>query len=229
MKNSTTDNYVDRIDRVVAFLNTQVDNSPSLGELAEIAAISPFHFQRVYRAVTGESPAGALRRLRLAKACVILQTSNMTITEIAFEVGYDSSQAFAKSLREVTGFTATELRSQADTLMSIIETLSKSPPREDGSSQILDVKLLSIEPFKVIAHRNVGPADELFQAFGYLCEWAEKKGLAKNMSGIYGIPIDDSRDVEPGEYRFDCCFNLGKTQQPKRVLQKRDLVVVYTR
>lgn len=210
MKSSTEENYIERIDRVIQFLNKQVDNTPSLEKLADVAAISPFHFQRIYRAVTGESPAQTIRRLRLAKACVILQASKNTITDIAFAVGYDSSQAFAKALRETTGFTATELRSQPEILVSLIDTLSNSPVRESSSDKILEVKLVSIDPFKVIAHRHVGPADALFQAFGFLFNWVEEKGFAGNMMGIYGIPIDDSRDVELDEYRFDCCFNLGE-------------------
>lgn len=64
MKTSTEQNYIHRIDRVIEFLSTHVDNSLSLEKLAAVAAISQFHFQRVYRAVTGEFPSKTLRRLR---------------------------------------------------------------------------------------------------------------------------------------------------------------------
>ena len=47
MKPSTQKSYFDRIDRVVGYINQQVEATPSLAELADIAAISPFHFHRV--------------------------------------------------------------------------------------------------------------------------------------------------------------------------------------
>jgi len=210
MKTSTEQNYINRIDRVIEFLSTHVDNSRSLEKLAAVAAISQFHFQRVYRAVTGESPSKTLRRLRMAKASILLQESKLTITEIAFEVGYDSSQAFAKAFRDTTGTTASKLRAQPDKLADIITSLSNPPERKNNSKQILDVKVVSIEPFKVIAYRNVGSQDGLFRSFGYLYSWGEKKGLAESMQGIYGIPIDDSRNETTNDNRFDCCFNFGK-------------------
>ena len=66
MKSSTQKSHYERIERVVDFLSDQVDNNPTLEALADVAAISPFHFHRVYRAVTGETPSATLRRLRLA-------------------------------------------------------------------------------------------------------------------------------------------------------------------
>ena len=73
MKSSTRESHYERIERVVGFLSNQVDNNPSLETLADVAAISPFHFHRVYRAVTGETPSATLRRLRLTKACFLLK------------------------------------------------------------------------------------------------------------------------------------------------------------
>ena len=102
MKTSTKDSYIERIDRVVGHLNKQLKATPSLQDLAHIAAISPFHFHRVYRAITGETPHGTVRRLRLARAAVMLRTSDKSVTDIAFDVGYESSQSFSKAFREVT-------------------------------------------------------------------------------------------------------------------------------
>ena len=93
MKPKTQDTYVRRIDQVVGYLNKQVESSHTLKELADIAGISPFHFHRVYRAITGETPSGTIRRLRLARAAVMLNETQKSITEIAFDVGYESSQA----------------------------------------------------------------------------------------------------------------------------------------
>jgi AraC family transcriptional regulator len=130
MKSSTEDSYFERIQRVVGFLSHQVGNNPSLDVLADVAAISPFHFHRVYRAITGETPSGTLRRLRLAKACSLLQDTAQPVTQIAFDVGYDSSQSFGRAFRSATGYSASEIRKDPTALSRVLKKLSspRVPP-----------------------------------------------------------------------------------------------------
>ncbi len=212
MKPKTKDSYIERIHRVVDHLNQRVEATPTLQELADIAGISPFHFHRVYRAITGETPSGTLRRLRLARAAVMLKDTQKPVTDIAFDVDYQSSQAFAKAFREVTGFSASVLRQEPHKLEAVIEDLS-SPPKQT-TRKMLEVRLVSVDPLKVIASRHVGPHKGLFKVYGGLIRWAEKTGRAKGFTGIYGIPIDDPRGVPEEECRFDCCFDFGPNVQP---------------
>ena len=206
-----TASYAERIDRIVRFLNEQVESAPSLQDLADVAQISPFHFHRVYRAVTGETPSGTLRRLRLARAVAMLRDTNKPVTEIAFDIGYESSQAFSKALRQVTGCSASELRKDRGKLDALAKEMAGAPKRTEGSK--LEVRLVSVEPFRVIAARHVGRPEGLFAAFGALFEWGEKSGYLDDYRGIYGIPIDDPRDEEGA--RFDCCFDFGPTAKPQ--------------
>jgi AraC family transcriptional regulator len=209
MKSSTQQSYHERIARVVGYLSNQVSNNPSLETLADIAAISPFHFHRVYRALTGETPSSTVRRLRLARACVLLRDTQKPVTEVAFEVGYDTSQSFAKAFRAATGFTPTAIRKDLSSLNKVLEELAKPADGPAQTSRDPEVKVVSVEPFKVIASRHVGPHKGLFKAYGELFHWAETTGLVERFRGIYGIPIDDSREVPEGECRFDCCFDFG--------------------
>ncbi len=209
MKSSTAASYHERIARVIGFLSKQVDTNPSLETLADIAAISPFHFHRVYRALTGETPSSTVRRLRLAKACVLLRDTQKPVTEVAFDVGYDSSQSFAKAFRAATGFTPTAIRKDLPSLNRVLQELGNPSEASTQNSRDLEVKVVSVEPFKVIASRHVGPHKGLFKAYGELFHWAEATGLVERFRGIYGIPIDDPRDVPEGECRFDCCFDFG--------------------
>ena len=212
------DTYSERIDRVVEYLNEQVKLTPTLQDLAAAAQISPFHFHRVYRAVTGETPAGTLRRLRIARALTMLRDSAKPITEIAFDVGYESSQAFSKAFRQLAGCSATQARANLQKLESLLDELSGTPgPAADAK---LEVRLVSVKPFKVIASRHVGPPDGLFTVFGDLFNWAEKKGLLEDYRGIYGIPIDDPREQSDEGPRFDCCFDFGPQAESGKQYQQ---------
>lgn len=204
-------NYAERIDRIVRFLNEQVESTPSLQDLADVAEISPYHFHRIYRAVTGETPAGTLRRLRMARAIAMLRDTSKPVTEIAFDIGYESSQAFSKALRQMTGSSASELRRDRSKLDALAQTMAGAPQRPKRSE--LEVRLVSVEPFRVIAARHVGRPEGLFAAFGALFEWGEKSGFLQDYRGIYGIPVDDPRDEE--DARFDCCFDFGPNAKPE--------------
>lgn len=214
MKPSTQKSYIERIDRVIDYLSEQVEGAPSLEDLANVAAISPFHFNRVFRAMTGETPSATVRRLRLARAATLLKSTSKPVTEIAFDVGYETSQSFSKAFREATGFSASDLRAAPEKLEAVIKNLAAPKPSLRKSDTSLDVKVVSVEPFKVIAARHLGPHKGLFKAYGEFFAWAEKSGLVESFKGIYGIPVDDPRGVPENECRFDCCFDFGADVKP---------------
>lgn len=202
-----TENYFERINRVVELLNDQVESSHSLQGLADAAQISPFHFNRVYRAATGETPFGTLRRLRIARALVLLRDTGKPVTEIAFDVGYESSQAFSKGFRRLTGHNATTIRQDRQQLNALIDDLSGVPGSVEEAG--IEIRLVSVEPFKVIAARHVGPPEGLFTVFGGLFNHYQETGHLDDFRGIYGIPIDDPRDLSGDGPRFDACFDFG--------------------
>ncbi|WP_223878996.1 helix-turn-helix domain-containing protein [Chitinimonas arctica] len=71
--------------------------------LAAIAHFSPYHFHRLYRAMTGESVAVTVRRARLARAAYHLVEGTASVIDAAAEAGYDNAQSFARAFREMTG------------------------------------------------------------------------------------------------------------------------------
>ena len=60
----------------------------SLGALARVAAFSPFHFHRVFRAVTGETLFGFIQRVRLERSAgALLAVPDRSVLEVALEHG----------------------------------------------------------------------------------------------------------------------------------------------
>lgn len=68
----------------------------SLDELAAEAQLSTFHFARMFKQSVGMPPRVYLTRLRMEKACELLEHTSLPITEIAYEVGYSSNQVLAR-------------------------------------------------------------------------------------------------------------------------------------
>ncbi len=96
MKPSTERSYAQRIARVVEAIVADPGAPHTVESLAAVAHLSPYHFHRIYRALTGESIAATVQRVRLARAAHRLTGAGEPVSTVALEVGYDSPQAFAR-------------------------------------------------------------------------------------------------------------------------------------
>jgi AraC-like DNA-binding protein len=71
--------------------------------LAKVAHVSPAHFSRQFRATFGETPHRYLQRRRVERAMELLRESDRPVTEICFDVGFNSLGTFSRMFREVVG------------------------------------------------------------------------------------------------------------------------------
>ncbi|ANS74376.1 AraC family transcriptional regulator [Paenibacillus yonginensis] len=103
----------ERLAAEVNRLLKQGINGPiTLQEIADMLAISPFHLQRLYKRVTGSTPAVYLQELRLAEAKIRLESGDDagTIAAVAKAVGYRSHSHFTAWFSQETGMTPSEYR-----------------------------------------------------------------------------------------------------------------------
>ncbi len=82
--------------RSVDLMRARLSEDISLDELAIEAKLSPFHFARMFKQSVGVPPRVYLTRLRVEKACELLEQTDLPVTEIALEVGYSSNQVLAR-------------------------------------------------------------------------------------------------------------------------------------
>jgi AraC family transcriptional regulator len=128
----------------------------------------------------------------------------------------------ASTIRSVTGHSASSIRNQQDALDSQLGQLATSVNPKAGQDKNIEVKVVSVDPFEVVANRYTGEHKGLFAAYGELFTWAQEQGLVEQFRGIYGIPIDDPRDT-PDDCRFDCCFDFGPNAETGQRYQKEKL------
>jgi AraC family transcriptional regulator len=96
--------------RCVDFMHGRLSEDISLEELAAEAQLSQFHFARMFKQSVGVPPRVYLTRIRMDKACELLEKTNLSVTEIALEVGYGSNQAFARVFLKERNMTPTSYR-----------------------------------------------------------------------------------------------------------------------
>jgi len=105
--------YTARVNRVIDYIEANISEDLSLKELADVAHFSPFHFHRIFRGMVGETLNDFIQRIRVEKAAAkLVLNPKKSVTEIAFECGFSSSSAFARSFRETYGMSASDWRSR---------------------------------------------------------------------------------------------------------------------
>jgi AraC-like DNA-binding protein len=99
-----------RIRRSVELMHTQLDQDLTLKALAAASYLSPFHFARLFKKLTGLSPHNYLASIRATRAQLLLAETDLSVTEIGARVGYLSGSHFTKAFRIATGATPREFR-----------------------------------------------------------------------------------------------------------------------
>ena len=173
--------YERRLLRVLAYIHDNPAGDLSLDTLADVAAMSRFHWHRVFHAMTGETCAEAVRRIRLHRAACWLVQTDWPVAEIAGKAGYAGTQSFSRAFSGAYGEPPTAFRTRGD----LIAPLSRKPK---GESPMFDVTVETRAPMRLAAVTHTGPFIEIGSAFERVSALFTTRGLwpqARGMAGLY--------------------------------------------
>lgn len=86
---------------VIDYIEKNLENDLTLEQIAEYAGYSRFHLNRMFKEETGLTIHKYIQTRRLTLAAEKLVTSQIPVSQIAYEAGYESQQAFSAAFREV--------------------------------------------------------------------------------------------------------------------------------
>ena len=99
-----------RIAEVISYLERNYTEPVDLDLLQGVAGMSGSGLLRTFKEATGYAPIDYLIRLRIARACHLLRTTEYPVTEVAFEVGFHDSNYFARQFRSTMGTSPSQYR-----------------------------------------------------------------------------------------------------------------------
>jgi AraC family transcriptional regulator len=105
--------HQERITRTLRRLGTHIDQRHALADLAKLANMSPYHFLRTFKAVTGVTPHQWLLRARLRDAARRLSETREPVTGIALQTGFEDLSNFIRSFRAEFGLSPQRYRAVA--------------------------------------------------------------------------------------------------------------------
>jgi len=218
MKNITYNDYVQRINKVVAYINNHLDETLDLKTLANEAALSDFHFHRIFKALKGEAIGGYITRLRLEATARLLRYTALTIEEIAFNIGYETPASLSKAFKKQYGISPTEYRTNKDTYI-----MKKEIINPDLALKV--PKIVILEPKNLIYVALTGAYGSLDYGKAYEQLWAVIKAQKLFTKGIESICIsyDDPKITEGSLQRSDVCLAIHKPATPQEEVSCKTL------
>ena len=138
-----------RLRKVASHVDAHLGDAMCLDELAAIAHLSRFHFERVFNEYSGETPVARVRRLRLTLARRRIEAGGVGgLLDLAFDSGYNSAEAFSRAFRTAHGVPPSAVR-------------PKAAPATPIRIELLQGQAIQYVPFRGQLGAGITPFDEL--------------------------------------------------------------------
>lgn len=194
--------YEKRLMRVLDYIYANPAGDLSLDRLADVAAMSRFHWHRVFHAMTGETCAQATRRMRSYRAaCMLIQTDDALVL-VAKRCGYTSVQSFTRAFGDVFGMSPGRFRKRGDLTSPYLKT-------RKGEYPMFPVEVLTAPPRRIAAKSHVGPYPDIGVAFQQLAATFTSRNLWDQARGMLAICYDDPAAVAAENLRSHAGIIVG--------------------
>lgn len=188
--------YEDRIRRVVQYIHDHPDGDLSLDALAGVAAMSRFHWHRVFRAMTGETCAEAVRRIRAHRAAYWLVQTDWPVGTVAARAGFGNAQSFSRTFRDLYGMTPAAYRKAGD--LGVVQLMLRT-----GGRDMHDVTIQDLPPLRLAALEHRGPYIGIGGTFEQVGAVFAARDLWPQARGMVGVYYDAPGSVPDAELRSD--------------------------
>jgi AraC family transcriptional regulator len=139
--------WSERMNAAIGYIEENLAGEIDFTEAAKRACCSTFHFQRMFFAIIGVTPAEYTRRRRLTLAARVLTSTQAKVIDIAMKYGYDAPDSFTRAFRNVHGITPQAARGPGVTLAAF-PRISFNIILKGGSD--MDYKIIEKPAFDII-------------------------------------------------------------------------------
>ncbi|TNF18506.1 MAG: AraC family transcriptional regulator [Rhodobacteraceae bacterium] len=194
--------YRDRVWRVLNHIHDNPAADLSLDALCEVAAMSRFHWHRVFRAMTGETCAEAVRRIRVFRAACLLERADLTIDEVARATGFTGRHSLSRVFRDHYGVTPGQFRKTGG-------AGRLTHKLREGSDLMFDVEINDMAAMRVAGVPHKGDYQKIGLAFDKASSVATSQNLWPQVLAMAGVYFDDPGAVAEDDLRSFAGFGLA--------------------
>lgn len=143
---------VKRLNDTLEYVEAHIMQDVDFDKIEQISCLSRYNFQKVFSILAGLSFGEYIRNRRFSHTVYLLKESDMKIIDIAFQIGYESSDAFSASFKKLYGYTPSYLRTHRISLPAFPKLTISLEIR--GGYQ-MNYRVEHLEQFKAAGERKI--------------------------------------------------------------------------
>lgn len=190
--------YEARMMRVVTHISRNPAGDLSLDALADVAAMSRFHWHRVFQGIMGETVAHAVRRIRLHLAAAKLLRDDRPVARIAAEVGYPNLSSFTRAFTHAYGQPPAAFRESARPEHLAVVLVQ---PHPKGDTPMFPITIQHRPALRLAAAFHKGDYQTCGEAFERVGTIFVTRNLLPHARGMIGVYYDNPAETAPEDLR----------------------------
>lgn len=233
--------YTSSVNKALQFIDENLDTNLSLETISKVACFSPFHFHRIFKAITQEALNAYINRKRVEKvASILMHKPEVSIAELSLLFGFNSNSSLTRAFKKYYSISPSEFRKQKSSRFSKISQIES----KNGQKRVVfEEYICSINHLKYwiemnakieiremakleLAYATSIGVQHIKPAYDTLVKWATPLGLLKNPEAkMVTIYHDSFKTTAPQKVRMSACIilpealktsgNIGRTSIEK--------------
>ncbi|PKO79700.1 MAG: AraC family transcriptional regulator [Betaproteobacteria bacterium HGW-Betaproteobacteria-13] len=233
-----TKEYKKRIERVIQYIEANLDNKISLAEVANVSHFSAYHFHRIFTAIVGETVNDYIVRRRLERAVnLLIFKTELSVTQVALDTGFSSSANFSKAVKLHFGFSPSEIRNPDKVKDSKIGKISSKYGKDFKPSDLypsritnevmnvlnledknmnIEVRELDRQRVCTLASQRGYEPEAIYEAWDKLIDWASNNGIKQDEQRRFAFAFDNPTVTPVDKCRYTASVVIGENIQVKQ-------------
>jgi AraC family transcriptional regulator len=205
--------YEKRVLRVLSYIHDNPAGDLSLDNLADVAAMSRFHWHRVFSAMMGQTVAQVTREIRMHRAACWLVQKDWPVADIAARVGYPNVGSFTRVFGEEYGSSPMAFRTQGG-------LIADPPQPQKGDYPMYPVDIETHESRRIASLSHKGNYLEIGQQFQKAMTLMAMRNLMGDVRGMLGLYYDDPNSIPEPDLRSTAGVMLAEGAEVPDVMEE---------
>ncbi|WP_186297732.1 AraC family transcriptional regulator [Sedimenticola selenatireducens] len=228
LRRNTSYEHQTRINEALYRIHADLSAELTIADLAKRACYSPYHFQRIFKQITGESVHDYIRRCRLEWAAnLLIYNPDTVIVEIATECGFHSNASFNHAFKSFFGCSPSIWRKEgyaqrSRSLKALWSTSAVNPHRkfyedtlrENERPLLPPVVIKRLASQSVAYIRHIGYDQGIGEVWERLLDWGADHGFDVDKQQMIALHHSNPDLIPFDQCRYVACLTLPKKSYP---------------
>jgi AraC family transcriptional regulator len=222
---------IERLQRVVdsieSSLSSGQDTAIDIPALADMCHVSPWHFQRLFKSLVGDTLGNYLRGRRLTQAAELLLSSDRSILDIAMQVGFGSNEALSRAFKGYFNLTPKAFRQQSPAVQlnkkpilnpELYHHLANYMQKEPSIIERPEIHLLGFSTQIPSPFNCQGSYCDLLEKSWYQLFEHQQQFPQRQAGEFYGLTISPSGNFDEAEVEYLAAIALKENENVPETL-----------